>query len=153
MLTQERLKERLRYDSESGLFRWLSTGKLAGTLRSDGRWNICVDGKCYRAHRLAWLYIHGRWPKGDIDHKHGIAAGNGIANLRETSRAVNMQNQRRARSDSKTGLLGVQIHGSGYRAEIKTLSGRKSLGTFKTPEEAHAVYLAAKRELHVGCTI
>ena len=39
---------------------------------------------------------------------------------------------------------------------IATISvgGRQSyLGTFATPEEAHAAYLAEKREKHQGCTL
>src|SRR4051812_40825019 len=106
MVTQERLKQVLVYSPESGLF--TRRGRVAGTTYR-GRINIFIDYRGYLAHRLAWLYVHGRWPIGDIDHIDGNASNNAISNLREVSRSVNMQNQRRARSDSRTGLLGVQV--------------------------------------------
>lgn len=53
-----------------------------------------------------------------------------------------------------TGLLGVSKADSrGFRARIFYAGKETHLGTFKTPEDAHAAYLAAKRRLHAGCTI
>ncbi len=50
-------------------------------------------------------------------------------------------------------MLGVSTDRFGFRACI-TKDGRKhNLGTFRTPEEAHACYLKAKRRMHLGCTI
>jgi hypothetical protein len=64
-----------------------------------------------------------------------------------------MQNQRRARSDSSTGLLGVSKNGSGWRAEIRVDGKKINLGTHKTPELAHLAYVNAKRKHHEGCTL
>ncbi len=153
VITQDRLMELLQYNEETGIFYRRDSGRIAGTKRPDGRINICVDCRLYRAHRLAWLWTNGEMPKGDIDHIDGNPQNNRISNLRDVSRSVNMQNQRRARSDSKTGLLGVQVHGKRFRAEIATPNGRVGLGTFNTPQEAHSVYLLAKRQLHDGCSI
>lgn len=161
MLTQEELKKRLHYDPVSGVFtRLTKTNNVQkmGTIDEKGRLHIGVKYNIYRAHRLAWLYVHGEWPKGDVDHIDGNPLNNAIANLRDVSRSVNMQNQRRARADSKTGLLGVYRRTDNrtkpYRAAIVPKNGKRvNLGNFASAEAAHAAYLAAKRQLHEGCTL
>lgn len=159
MLTHERLRELLDYNERTGIFkrrtdngRGMRIGDVAGSLHGSGYWFIYVDGRNYSAHRLAWLYVHGRWPAGDLDHKHGKEAGNGIDNLREATKQENMQNERAARKNNKCGLLGVHWRKdrgtwvAGIRVDGKLLR----LGTFKTPEAAHAAYVAAKRKYHPG---
>lgn len=161
-LTAERLRELLHYEPETGIFLWKKvTGRKAvigmepGWIDKDGYRLVSLDGARYRAHRLAWLYVHGVMPCFDIDHINGQRADNRIANLRDVSRVVNMQNLKKARSDSSSGYLGVERHkASGlWLARIKVGGIRKSLGYHKTPEAAHAAYLDAKRKLHEGCTI
>lgn len=101
------------------------------------------------AHRLAWLYVHGRWPDGLIDHKNGDRADNRFDNLRDVAHRVNMQNLRKAFVSSKTGLLGASPLKDGrFGAFIKRDGKSKNLGTFDTPELAHAAYVAAKRVIH-----
>lgn len=113
MLTQAKLKELLEYDPISGVFRrkinigGAKIGDIAGTDNGDGYMKIRVAGKSYKAHRLAWLYVMGRWPKNDIDHINGVRCDNRIINLREATRAENKQNTRKANSNNRTGLLGV----------------------------------------------
>lgn len=159
-LTAERLRELLNYDPETGVFTWRVSrratarpGSVAGTITPKGYRAIWI-GANYRAHRLAWLYVYGVWPTHEIDHIDGNRANNAIANLRDVTRSVNHENLRRARSDSAHGFLGVSpFKGKWWKARI-TVNGKwQHLGTFKTPEEAHAAYLEAKRRLHVGCTI
>jgi hypothetical protein len=110
-----------------------------------------VLGRIYLAHRLAWMYVYGRWPaKGlDIDHINGNRQDNRIANLREVTRGQNMQNQRRASSRSTTGLLGVLRKSRRFAAHITADGRTHCLGTFDTPEEAHRVYMDAKSRLHI----
>lgn len=160
-LTADRLRQVLSYATDTGDFIWLEGGRgrykragaLAGRLSKHGYRIICVDGTTCMAHRLAWLYVHGEWPAHEIDHINGVRTDNRITNLRDVSRAINAQNIRAARSDSKSGLLGVSAGNGGFVAAVQ-LNGRQHyLGTFQTPEEAQAVYLGAKRRLHEGCTI
>lgn len=160
MLNAERLRELLRYDPETGVFTWLvrtstciKVGDVAGTTDTLGYILIRVDGVRYKAHRLAFLWMTGEWPKDMIDHINGAKGDNRFANLRPATPAENRQNQRRAKSNSQTGLLGVCRHGKRFRATIRIDGRYIHLGTFDTPDQAHETYLAAKRRLHSGCTI
>jgi hypothetical protein len=161
-LTAERLRELLGYDPNTGEFVWLlkrnqhvGAGSKAGALDAKGYRVITVDGRDQKAHRLAWLYVHGEWPPDDIDHINGIRSDNRIANLRKASRGQNVQNIRRARKDSRSGLIGAHYRkDSGtYAASIQVNGLNKHLGHFKTAEEAHAAYLKAKAELHPFSTM
>ena len=88
-----------------------------------------------------------------VDHINGDTADNRWANLRPATRSENMQNRRVANSNSKTGLLGAKPSRNAFRAQIK-ISGRcVNLGTFSSPEAAHAAYLTAKAELHPFSTL
>jgi len=94
-LTQERLQELLHYDPDSGEFRWRSqeacehrAGKIAGcSMRSD-YWCIHVDGRSYRAHQLAWLYMMGEWGRPLIGHRDGDPFNNRWRNLRLANQAA-----------------------------------------------------------------
>lgn len=162
MLTQQRLKNLLRYNPIPGIFtrltdnsRGMKIGDIAGSKHSDGYIYIFVGGRNYAAHRLAWLYVHGEFPAGDLDHIHGKEAGNGIKNLREATKKINMQNERRARRNNKSGFLGVHWRKDRRRwvATIRVEKKHIRLGSFATPEEAHAAYINGKRKYHPGCTI
>lgn len=113
-LTQERLKELLDYDPETGLFIWKVDrgnnkikGKIAGCLdKESGYWKIAIDKKNYRAHRLAFLYIEGYLPENQVDHKDRDRANNKWDNLREASQTCNMRNQK-ININNKSGVTGV----------------------------------------------
>lgn len=158
-LTAQRLREQLAYDAETGIFTRrvrtsnIKVGDVAGSKHCGGYISIRVLGRPYLAHRLAWLYTHGEWPAGEIDHIDGRRDRNTFTNLRDVSRSVNQQNQRQSRSDSTHGFLGVTRNGTGWTARIWIGGKQHRLGTFATPEVAHAAYLEAKRQFHAGCTI
>ena len=158
-LTQERLLAALIYDPMTGIFtrRVGAGGSKANSVAgspSHGYSNISIDGKIYGAHRLAWLYVHGNLPLGDVDHIDGNRSNNTIANLRDVSRSVNLQNSKEARKNNKSsGMLGVSwLHGK-WQAKINIGGYRKHIGMFKTPELAHAAYLEEKRIHHQGNTL
>jgi hypothetical protein len=160
LLTAVALREQLHYEPETGVFtRKVKTsnvfvGDVAGSLNVHGYIHIRVCGADCLAHRLAWLYVHGEWPKQQIDHINGIKTDNRIANLRDASPAMNTQNIKAARVDSRSGVLGVQRHGRRWRARISLGDSRlTALGQFDTPEEAYAAYVEAKRRMHEGCTL
>ena len=66
---------------------------------------IGINGKIYRAHRLAWLYMTGKWPKEEIDHKDTNSLNDKIENLRICNDFQNKAN-RKTPSTNKTGFKG-----------------------------------------------
>lgn len=161
IVTPKRLRELLEYDAATGLLTWrvnrkgtVKAGDVAGSPAAGGYLNISIDWRLYKAHRLAWLYVYGEWPAQQIDHINGDPMDNRIANLRDVSPTVNTQNQRLARSDNRSGVMGTRERDGRWIARIG-LSGKrqKHLGMFDTQAEAHEAYLEAKRLLHEGCTI
>lgn len=159
LVPAERIRELFDYDPLTGVFTrridhyCTRAGDVAGCRMPDGRICIRVDGNLYLASRLAWVHYYGVWPTGLIDHKSGVTNQNWISNLRDVPNVVNQQNIRKAMKSSKTKLLGASPHGPSFRAEIRVHGVKRNLGTFPTAEEAHAVYVEAKRRLHEGCTI
>ena len=151
----EKIKELLDYDPETGEFHWrqrrgytAQPGKLAGHLDTYGHVQITVDWKIYAAHRLAWLMFYGTFPKKTIDHIDGNKANNRIENLRDCSHAENCKNQRK-RLNNKSGYKGVVLAPSGkWIANIRFGGKQHYLGTFSTPEQAHAAYCQAADAEH-----
>lgn len=162
ILTAQRLREALFYDPETGVFiRRVATGargchkvgSIAGSVNSLGYVCISLDGKKYGAHRLAWLYVHGDWPAGVIDHRNGVRNDNRLGNLRDVTQAANVQNSQVVRSDNhSSGIRGVEKRGNSYRAKIQVGEKVIPLGSYQTAEEASRVYWDAKRRLHPGAT-
>lgn len=160
-LTAQRLREVLEYNPGTGEFRqrhshrnW-PAGRIVGTRDNHDYVKIRVDGRYHKAHRLAWLYHYGVWPGLNIDHINRVKGDNRIENLRDVSTQFNNHNVADARGDNIAGYLGVSKKGDGrFKAVIKaTLAGHRLqlyLGSYKTPEIAHAVYMDAKRRLHDG---
>ena len=160
-LTAQRVRELLHYDPETGVFTGLKkkTGRpgksgMFGSIDPGGYHRVSIDCKKYWAHRVAFLYMTGEWPKNDVDHIDGNPANNRWANLRDVSTATNVQNVKRASKNNKSGFLGVEATKDGtFYARIMSNRVRVNLGHYSTPEAAHEAYLNAKRRLHEGCTI
>jgi hypothetical protein len=60
-------------------------GKPAGSLHINGWLVVLTFGGRLRyllASRLVYALANARWPAKEVDHIHGVEAGNGIANLR-----------------------------------------------------------------------
>lgn len=162
-LTAERARERLDYDPETGVFVWKPqvgstrairswnakhVGKRAGSERASASYrSIGIDGVIYMEHRLAWLYVHGEWPAGDLDHINLIKGENRIANLRPATVSQNVANVP-VRRTNKSGLKGVHKYAWGYTAKIVKDGVCRHLGSFSTAEAAHAVYAEAARATH-----
>ena len=158
MLTQKRLKELFFYDENCGDFvrikkttNSVNIGDVAGTKNFYGYLQINVDGKIYKNHRLAWLYVHGYMPNFDIDHINRSKTDNRIKNLRLVTTSQNQQNSGR-RSDNTSGFKGVSLHKKSgkWTARIKIENKYKHLGLFETKEKAYETYVdfALKNHSH-----
>lgn len=157
-LTHDELTRKLDYNPETGEFRWkvrsahrIQVGMIAGCLNVRGYWQIAINGKRHLAHRLAWFYVHGRWPSDQIDHIDQNPLNNVIANLREATCKQNQENQSRPHSHNKLGIQGVSKKKSRYSAQVVHNGKQIHIGYFDTPEEASAAYWKAKEELHEFC--
>lgn len=159
-LTQEQVKKVLDYNPETGIFTWKFRptvslhinsrflGKEAGSVDSKGYIVIEINSCAYKAHRLAWLYINGNWPKDQIDHADLNKKNNSILNLREADRSQNSQNFSITRRNT-SGYKGINILPSGnYKAEIICNGEWFYLGVYPDKESAHAAYCKAAKELH-----
>ena len=158
VLTVDRLRELLRYDAEAGQFFWRAAGRcrrpdlLAGAV-TGGYIQICIDHKIYKSHRLAWLYVFGAWPSGQIDHVNRIPSDNRISNLRVVTDKENKQNQTRPRGLTVSGFRGVSWckQNKKWCARIHLNKQKHHLGLFTDKHEAHHAYLKAKSRLHPFC--
>jgi hypothetical protein len=99
-LTAQRLRELFHYDPDTGIFTWrvkprkgcVQIADIAGHVNHTGYRSIKIDQRAYRAHRLAWLYMYGVWPPGDLDHDNTIKDDNRLVNLREATDPQNQAN-------------------------------------------------------------
>lgn len=156
----EALRQAINYCPETGELTWAvdrpgtrGKGSKAGCVAKPlGYVQVRALGKLHYGHRLAFAFMTGRWPQ-LVDHINGNRADNRWANLRESDRRHNQENRRRANKNSTTGLLGVRPNKQRFSAAITVNRAAICLGTYDTPEQAHAAYLTAKRELHAGGTI
>lgn len=153
-LTQARVKELLSYNKKTGVLTWkkrrggaANRGAAVTSRTSAGYVRIGIDGVRYNAHRVIWLYVHGVWPTGFIDHKNGVRDDNRLSNLRDIPPRQNPWNQRRPQQRNK--YLGVYETPSGkFQALITVEKKRRYLGLFDTAEQASAAYQKAKSTVH-----
>jgi hypothetical protein len=146
--------EVLSYDPTTGVFirkvsktNAIKSGTIAGYIDGNGYRLIRVCGRTYKAHRLAWVYVYGRWPRRQIDHINRHRTDNRIVNIRE---ATQLQNSRNSgpKPNNTSGFAGVSWHKATKKWMASIGNGRKIyLGLFLTPEAASAVYEAKATEL------
>ena len=172
-LTAEYVRSILDYDHETGKLTWRArpiemfcdgrhpagdkcsawnarfAGKEAGSRKTSGYIMVGVDGLLTPAHRLAWLWMTGAWPKDQIDHINLDKYDNRFTNLRESDQCENMSN-RNAPSHNTSGYKGVSWHKymGMWVARIQTRRKPVVLGYFSSKIEAAAEYQRAAAELH-----
>jgi HNH endonuclease len=148
-LTAERLRALLDYDAETGLFTWrirLGNARVGDVPRCFQNYYVLqIDKRRYLQHRLAWLWTYGVWPNAQIDHINGDCRDNRLANLRNVSMCMNMQNRAAIKKESGLPMGVTRNNVGGYNANIR-------IGTFATVEEARDAYLHAKTLFHPGFT-
>jgi hypothetical protein len=160
-ITYDEVHKLFNYDPEIGIFtnkipRGSSAkkGAFAGSLNGDGYLNIQVNGKIYKVHRLAWLYVFGYFPENQIDHINRIRTDNRIENLREVSQSCNMKNSK-IQSNNTSGVRGVYWNKQKkkWKAYIQDQKRKQIfLGYFTSLlEAAQARYEAELKYDYPGC--
>ncbi len=162
-LDAETVRSLLIYDPNTGVFTWRkranvtvtarswnsrNAGNHAGSVSTLGYVRIRLFGKAWLAHRLAWLYMTGEWPPGEVDHVDRDKANNRWKNLRAASPSQNQYNK--VLRPSKSGFRGVCFHRQSgrWQARIKVAGKKISLGYHPTAEAAAAAYDLAARKHH-----
>lgn len=155
-VTQDQLKELLHYDPETGVFTNKVTrnprakqGAIAGSLNTLGYVVIQISMQKIHAHRLAWLYVYGCWPKNQIDHINRIRNDNRLCNLRDVTSSENIHNTSDNRKNT-SGYRGVTWNRDRGKWQAQIMASKQyfHLGLYDSPEEAFAVVSAKRRELH-----
>ena len=115
-LTQRIVRELLDYDPDTGVLTWRwRARKWFGSDRIWHSWNAKHAGKraftaidtyghahgsllghLYRAHRIIWLWMTGRWPTLEIDHLNHRRDDNRWCNLEDAPGEVNIARRRRS---------------------------------------------------------
>lgn len=108
-----------------------------------------VDRQFYKAHRLAFLYMEGSFPRSDVDHINREPSDNRWANLRRATRSENNRNTRLYRNNT-SGMRGVSWDKSKQKwvANGRLHGVLKKLGSFTDKEEAGRVAAAWRAEHH-----
>ncbi len=161
IISAEYVRNILDYNPDTGIFIWKYrtdvsnrwntkyVGKRAGWKDSKGAYVLTINDKYYKAHRIAWLYMTGEWPKEEIDHRDLNGMNNKWENLREATHSQNQFNKR-AQSNNKSGYKGV--HWDKYKEKWVAAIGinNKSiyLGRFRSKEDAYMAYCDAANKLH-----
>lgn len=156
--TQNLLRELFHYDPETGIFiRRKSTsnrvkvGDVVGSLsKTSGYVRICVGSRLYKAHQLAWIYVHGSAPDRPLDHVNGVRSDNRIGNLRQANKQQNSANSK-TNTRNRSGVKGVTWcrHAQKWMACIKVNYRTIYLGYFAEIADAAKARQAAA-EKHFG---
>jgi hypothetical protein len=158
-MTQNILKEWLKYDKNTGIFTRIKINpmdtknsigdEVAKNIRN-GYLRIRICGKLYSSHRLAWLYEYGVEPTLTIDHKDRNKLNNKIDNLRDVSSSINKINQKTNKRNvsGKTGVYKCSRSGK-YVATITPPNKKRiRLGVFSDISSAIIAREEAEDKYH-----
>lgn len=155
--SSDEIQKVLDYDPQTGVFRWkirtrnTDVGQCAGRVRSDGKYRIItLNGRKLYEHRLAWLFMTGKWPTAEleVEHRNRINTDNRWDNLRLATRPQNLANRLKAPSNGSSGYRGVTRRRGKWAAQIVHKGKHRWIGySYATAEEAHQAWLAETRKL------
>ena len=166
-LSQEFLSKIIDYNESTGVFTWKKrnpsdflhkknpcrscacfnasfAGKKAGSILRTPRSKtyyiaIKIDGKSYKAHRLAFILKTGSCPE-EVDHIDHTGTNNSWSNLRASNKFDNAKNHPIQKSN-KTGVAGVNWHKSAKKWQVRANDNgsRVDLGRYDSFEKAVSV--------------
>lgn len=145
--TKQLIFNSLSYDASSGILTWkvfrskVKPGDIAGTRTKAGYEVFTLQERVYKCHRIAWLFITGKYPLNEIDHINGVKFDNRASNLREVTRSQNQHNRKRHRDGNFVGVYLDKEYGGWIASAPRNFLKRKAkkhkyLGYFKSKEEA-----------------
>ena len=151
-LTQLLLKELINYDPDTGKFSRMQFLPLSDDdkdrCNKEGHLFIYIEGTYYSARRIAWLYMTGEFPTGNIYSK-SVDKGdfrwcNLTVNIKETVRKPP-----KTSPHNKSGTTGIHYDAKKDRwiAAICRNGVNKYIGTFKDKDDAIAARMSAEEEL------
>lgn len=161
-LTQEKLKELLDYNPETGVFTWKINqnkencnckGSIAGFENPNGYCQIAIyqAGKYnfYYVHELVWLWVKGIFPKNGIDHINFNTKDNSFFNLRDAHRMANVR-YNVINPANFPNIIGVnwKKKNNYWQAGITINRKYKNLGRFFNFEEAVCIRFAVEQCLN-----
>jgi hypothetical protein len=162
-LTADRLREVLDYAPETGIFTWKPrtepgrgttifnkrfAGKPAGCPDAYGYIQLSIDRVQYKAHRLAWLWVHGPIPADkEVDHRDGNRANNAIGNLRLATRQQQVSNTG-PRKPGKVKGCHWHARDKKWAARFRVNGRNVSLGAFDRLEDAQTAPARAEAKYH-----
>ena len=146
-LTQDELKDALLYFPKTGAFLRRPSGKRAGSVNKKGYWVIGIKQKLYQAHRLAFLYMTGKFPDQEVDHRNHDKSDNRWDNLRDVSGSKNARNAKLS-VKNKSGYTGVYATESGdWVAKISDGKKVQTIGIFDSKMDAALARRFAEQRL------
>lgn len=123
-------------------------GTCAGTVKADGRREIKINNKTYKAARLVWAFHCGEWPSKMVDHINGDRSDDRIENLRLATPRQNAQN-RSLKAANSSGFTGVSWHSQHEKWWVRiTVDGKtRSFGLYEDLAEACLVVINMRKQL------
>ena len=166
MIKQKKLKKMINYNPKTGICIWLErtpdmfedgkyskehkcnqwnavyAGKVVGCIdNQNGRILTTINNKRYKLHNIIYIYMTGKKPNKDIDHKNGNPSDNRWINLRLATDSQN-QGNRKISKNNKSGYKGVfWVKDHKKWTARGCLNGKiYFLGYYDTPENAYKAY-------------
>lgn len=155
-ITKEYLHE--LFDYKDGVLYWKKQlsyrgkiGMIAGSFCKRHIYSFTrIHGRLYRTHRIIFMMHHGYMPE-MVDHIDIDRTNNRIENLRAATDSQNKTNSR-SRVGSASKYKGVYLNKKSKKnpwvSKIYMNKTYKSLGSFKTEDEAASAYNSAAKEMH-----
>ena len=150
----DRVRELFNYQQKTGGLIWkvahgafkrISAGTIAGTRNASGHLVVRFDGVTYLCHRVIWVWMTGKMPTNEIDHKDLDGSNNRWKNLREATHAQNNQNKRPQKNNRSQVKGARQLPGGRWQAYISIKRRFVQIGIFDSQQEASEAYQAAAK--------